>query len=70
MHGLRPLRLDAERTREANEIDLGIEQLHPDIAVGLLGEAAHGMQALLENPIGAVVQDHEHAVDAITRGSP
>src|SRR6187401_1774056 len=46
VHGLRALGLDAERTRKADEINLRIEELHADIAVGLLGEPAHVVQAL------------------------
>src|SRR5262245_57719512 len=70
VHGLGALRANAERARKRDEIDLGIDKLHADIAVGLLGEPAHGVQALLENPIGAVVEDHEDRVDAIVRGGP
>src|SRR6266545_4061766 len=70
MHGLGTLRHNAERTREGHKIDLGIEKLHADIAVGLLGEAAHGMQALLEDAIRAVVEDHEDRANAIMRGGP
>src|SRR2546429_5316586 len=70
VHGLGALRGNAERARQRDEIDLGIEKLHADIAVGLLGEPAHGVQALLENAIGGVVEDHEDRVDAIVRGRP
>src|SRR6266536_2341764 len=70
VHGLGALRGNAERARQRDEIDLGIEKLHADIAVGLLGEPAHGVQALLENAIGGVVEDHEDGVDAIARGGP
>src|SRR5215813_967891 len=70
VHGLGALRGNAERARQRHEIDLGIDKLHADIAVGLLGEPAHGVQALLENAIGAVVEDHEDGVDAIVRGGP
>src|SRR3981189_3180180 len=41
VRGLRPFRVDAERAREPDEIDLRVEQLHADIAVGLLGQPAH-----------------------------
>src|SRR5262249_3315173 len=68
VYGLGALRANAERARKRHEIDLGIDKLHADIAVGLLGEPAHGVQGLLENAIGAVVEDHEARVDAIMRG--
>src|SRR3984893_2335794 len=70
VHGLGALRGNAERARQRHEIDFGIDKLHADVAVGLLGEPAHGVQALLENAIGGVVEDHEDRVDAIVRGRP
>ena len=43
--------IDAERARKPDEIDLGIDELHADIVVGLLGKPAHGVQALLEDAV-------------------
>src|SRR5262245_12583266 len=63
-------RLDAERAGEPNEIDPGVVELHPDIAFGLLGKPAHGMQALLEDSIGAVVENHEYRIDLVSRRGP
>src|SRR5262249_37986160 len=70
VQGLGALRANAERARQRHEVDLGIEKLHADVALGLLGGPAHGVQTVLENEIGAVVEDHEDGVDAIVRGGP
>src|SRR5262245_1623886 len=70
MHGLGTLRRNPEGARKRDEVDLGIKQFRADIAVGLLGEPAHGMQALLEDAIRAVIEDHEDRANAIMRGGP
>src|SRR5437773_7249789 len=70
VHGLGALGCDTERARQRHEIDLGIKKLHADIAVGLLGKPAHAMQALLENAVGTVVEDHKDGADAVVRGGP
>src|SRR6266550_1381599 len=51
VHCLGTFRRDAERTRKRDEVDPGIDKLHADVAVGLLGKATHRMQALLEDAI-------------------
>src|SRR6266849_2096047 len=58
---------DAERTRQADEVDRRIEEFHPHISVDLLGVPAQPMEALLEDAIGRVVEDHEHDRNAIMR---
>ena len=70
MHGLCPFGSHAERAREREEIDSRIDQLHADIAVSLRREPAHGVQPLLENAVGAVVEDDEYRADGITRCRP
>src|SRR5262249_3195963 len=70
MHGLGPLGRDTEGARQRNEVDLGIEGLHADIAVGLLRGPTPGMQAPAEDAVGAVVEAHEAGADAVVRGVP
>src|SRR5215469_2505340 len=68
--GLRTLGGDPERARETDIIDRRIGQLHADKAVDLGGEPALRDEALLENAIGAVVEDDEHRGDALMCGGP
>src|SRR5262245_13298740 len=68
MHGLGPLGRDTEGERQRNEVDLGIEELHADIAVGLLGEPPNGMQGLLVEAVVTGVEDQVDGYVAVVVG--
>src|SRR5215831_4242433 len=61
---------DAERAGKPDEIDGGIGEVHPDIAIGLRGKALHGVGALLQDAVGAIVENDEDDGDAVMGGGP
>src|SRR5215475_11445227 len=61
---------DAERTRQADKVDGGVDEFHPHIGVDLLSVAAQRMEALLEDAIGRIVEDYEHDRNAVVRRCP
>ena len=61
---------DAQRARQADIIDLRIDQVHADEAVGLRRIAAHRVHALLQDAVGAVVEDDPDHGDLVVRGGP
>ena len=70
MHRLGTLGLHAERARQRQEIDRRIDELHADILVDLVRDPLHGVQALLENAIGRIIEDHEDRTDVVARRGP
>ena len=67
---LDPLAGDAERPGQADEVDEGTVEVHADVDVVLGGEALQRVRALLEDPVGAVVQDHPDDGQALASVGP
>ena len=69
-HGRGALGFDAERAGQSDEIDRRVVELHADEFVGLLGKPAQHHQALLQDAIAGVVEDHPDDRQPVTRRGP
>src|SRR5690242_15726690 len=70
MHGPGPLARNAERAREPDEVDRRVVQLHADVTVELRRIAALRENALLEDAVGGVVENHESDAELVARRGP